>query len=291
MIKKGLAVAVILLFIGLALAPSINATLIHQVEQVEITIEYCGLPNNNMQTITMTKNEFKEVESILTNTHITLAHASSIEEASEIVTIALGQLNQYNMFSKQTDINLIIDTIEKRKTVIQKTMTDFTLKDIDNIACFISGKSDKTVALNPFIIGCIIGAGFYYYRQVIIAYTLEKYFPEFYESYINLFKPLLSTLFQARIGFWVSLAILSNFFPLDVSSIIHFGTLKTDYYWGFQSDPATGNITTFGLKGKKEWNGKIWGTACGFTGIRIQTVDTSIENRYLGFALGVYIED
>ena len=50
-------------------------------------------------------------------------------------------------------------------------------------------------------------------------------------------------------------------------------------------------IGVFYLKGKKEWNGKIWGTACGFTGIRIQIVDTIIENRYLGFALGVYIED
>ena len=169
-------------------------------------------------------------------------------------------------------------------------MDDFSLKDIDNIACFIIGKSDRTVALNPFIIGCIIGAGFYYYRQVIIAYTLEKYFPEFYEWYSNVFGTILSTILKARLGFWVALAVLSNFFPVDVSSIIHFGTLYFDY-WGFEENPAKGNITTFGLKGKKDWNGEIWGTALGFTGVRIQTLDTSVNNLFVGFALGVYIDD
>jgi hypothetical protein len=290
--KKKILIGSIIAVVVILLVPltSVAKSSVENSEHVEITTEFYGLSNPNLHTITMTKKEFKEVELLLKNAQINLGEAESLDEAFEIVNNVILELNEHNMFSKKTDFNLLCDTISKRYTLLQKTMNDFSLEYIDNIACFIIGYSDRTVALNPFIIGCVLGAGFYYFRQIVIGQILDTYVPDFYEWYTNAFEAILSKIFVARIGFWIVLAGLSNFIPVDVSSIIHFGTLKSGY-WGFDTNPAKGIMITYGLKGKKGWNGTIWGTAFSFTGIRIQTVDTYVNNFYVGFALGVYIAD
>jgi len=55
MFRKGLAVAVILLLIGVAFAPSINANVVED-ELVEIDVEFCGL--GRKQTVQLTQQRY-----------------------------------------------------------------------------------------------------------------------------------------------------------------------------------------------------------------------------------------
>ena len=67
LIKKGVVVAVILLFIGLAFAPSINANVSKaslDSELVEFTTEVCGL-NGGKHTVSLSKEDAVEVENLI----------------------------------------------------------------------------------------------------------------------------------------------------------------------------------------------------------------------------------
>jgi len=65
--KKLLAVGVIVLFIGLAIAPSINANISKAFvdsELVEITTEVCGINGVTPNTVSLSKEDAEEVEAL-----------------------------------------------------------------------------------------------------------------------------------------------------------------------------------------------------------------------------------
>ena len=139
----------------------------------------------------MTKNEYKELECLLKKAQINIGQAESLEEASEIVNTVVFELNKADIFSKDDIIHLRY-TISKKIESIQ-TMDEFSLEGFDNLACFIIGKSDRTVALNPLVIGCVLGGSFYIFRQAYIIQFFETYFPDFYEWYSTVFNTVLTT--------------------------------------------------------------------------------------------------
>ena len=85
-IKKGLVVAVIILFIGLAFAPSINANVSKasiDSELVEITTEICGL-NGGKHTVSLSKEDAEEVEHLFDSIRERLNVTETREEAEQI---------------------------------------------------------------------------------------------------------------------------------------------------------------------------------------------------------------
>ena len=94
MIKKGVAVAVILLFIGVALAPSINANVVKD-DLVEFDVEVHGLGKKN--TVKLTQQETDEVEQLLDDIRKTLDNAETKEEAIEILNDAVVELDKYDL--------------------------------------------------------------------------------------------------------------------------------------------------------------------------------------------------
>ena len=76
MFRKGLAVAVILLFIGVAFAPSINASVVKD-ELVEFDVEFCGLGKKHK--VKLTQQEADEVELLFDDIKEQLDNVSSSE--------------------------------------------------------------------------------------------------------------------------------------------------------------------------------------------------------------------
>ena len=64
--KKVLSLGIIILFLGLAVARSINANICKESELVEITTEICGL-GGGKHTVQLTQEEAEEVNRILNN--------------------------------------------------------------------------------------------------------------------------------------------------------------------------------------------------------------------------------
>ena len=99
LIQKGVAVAVILLFIGLAFAPSINANVSKSSidnELVEITTEVCGL-NGGKHTVSLSKEDAIEVENLIGDIERRLDRVETREEAVEIFNEAVVELDKYGL--------------------------------------------------------------------------------------------------------------------------------------------------------------------------------------------------
>jgi len=66
--KKILAVGVILLFIGVAVAPSINFTVVkasNDNDLVEVTTQACGIKGYGNNTVKLTREQYEDLEHYL----------------------------------------------------------------------------------------------------------------------------------------------------------------------------------------------------------------------------------
>lgn len=97
LLKKGLAIAIIFLFIGLALAPSINANVTLDTELVEITTEICGIDGIESKIVKLTKQESIKLEQLIDNIKIRLDKAETREETIEIFNDAIIKLDKYGL--------------------------------------------------------------------------------------------------------------------------------------------------------------------------------------------------
>jgi len=93
--KKLISAIVILLFIGLAFAPSINAN-VGKEELVEFTTEVCGL-NGGKQTVKLTQQQADEVKELFDSINMRLNATKSKGEAEEIFKDAVVQLDKYGL--------------------------------------------------------------------------------------------------------------------------------------------------------------------------------------------------
>jgi len=80
---KGIAVVVILLFIGLAFAPSINAD-VSKEELVEVTTEFCGLGKKH--TVKLTQEEVDELDQLFDDIKERLDNIETREETCLLYT-------------------------------------------------------------------------------------------------------------------------------------------------------------------------------------------------------------
>jgi len=290
MIKKGLAVAVILLFIGVAFAPSINANISKapiDSELVEITTEICGL-NGGKYTVQLTK---EEVEHLFDSIRERLNATETREETVEIFKETVVELDKYGLLGdlsvKQAQ-RLVIGQ-EQNPEVVEclerwYSRNQGSLDYYGNILCLIEGFTDNTAFQGPLA------------RMRYLFYELLMEMFHYYDIIVM----VLSTWTILRMLIW-------NFNPLPFGYEIGLGRTWEDPAGLFHYYPANGWIHTNGLMGKKEWDGSFYGQlprfppfspfpikqslylpgVLGFTGIHITDIDA---HYYLGSALLVKLD-
>ncbi|UCF12920.1 MAG: hypothetical protein JSW06_01350 [Thermoplasmatales archaeon] len=250
LIKKSLAFAVILLFIGLAFAPSINANVSkasQEDELVKITTEVCGL-NGGKQTIKLTQDEMEEVKALFDSIREKLDATESREEGEDIFKEAVLELDKYGLLGdlsiKQAQRLVTGGYQNIRIMKILRRMIDGN-QNINNssLLCLTAGH-----ATNSFIIGPLV------------------------------FLSLIGILFPVFSNLWV---FIFTYFPLAPFGLMVFGDYSIGQHAVFY--PAEGWIRTIGLTGFKKWDGKFYGQllridillgglflgGIGFTGLRI----------------------
>jgi len=222
--KKYLAVAVIFLFIGLAVAPSINAN-VSKEGLIEFTTEVCGL-HGGKQTVKLTQEESKEVELLFKSIRDRLNATESREEAEEIFKEAIVELDKYGLLGglsvKQVQ-RLVTGEFQNpiAKEIVNRMYQRGILRldDDENIFCLITGETSGTI--------------------------FEGYLSRFY-GYIN---PLRMS--ASIIGNW-----LDENIPIAIGHRIGLGVKQV--LWNLSFD-ATGWVHTNCLYGVKYWNGSLRG--------------------------------
>jgi len=253
MLRKYLAVVVILLFIGLAFAPSINAN-VSKESLVEFTTEICGL-NGGKQTVKLTLEEAQEVEDLFDSIRERLNATESRGEAEEIFKEAVVELDKYGLLGglsiKQAQRLVTGGQPNSRFMKILEKMSDIYKSIFDNynnVFCSIAGKSDDSLfmsltAVIRILTALMVLSPIYIFIPFVIPFLvllLEKLGIKWDELW-------------AMLGFTIAL-----WWPLNIGGVVGFGHSYVDWGWKGYT-PAKGWIKTFGLLGVKEWEGSFYG--------------------------------
>jgi hypothetical protein len=147
--KKLFAVGVIFLFIGVAVAPSINSTVVKASNDnalVEVTSQACGIPGFGNTTVKLTKEQYHDLEQYLVDFRARLNQTTTREEAIPLFKDAVVELNKYGLLPKGMSIEqakklisgpqLLSNQIEHIEGLLKNTRIG-RLMIVHNLFCFI----------------------------------------------------------------------------------------------------------------------------------------------------------
>ena len=283
--KKLLVVGVIVLFLGLAIAPSINANVNKasiDSELVEITTEICGL-NGGKHTVLLSKEDADEVDLLFKSIRAQLNNAESREKVVEIFKKAIIELDKYGLLDGLSGKQLQRLVVGWYQSPIKRALNkifnrnSMMLDDDENIFCLILGKTSYQIGFERVLSRILV-------ILAILLYNLEL---ERLGSYFLLF--------------WIlsSIGVYEN--PIQILNTIGLGAHDGDTY----RMPAKGWIWSLGVNGIKSWNDSFYGNLpilpiqylvgriyypgiIGYTGLALHTDDFK-EFYFLGTALWLKI--
>ena len=296
-IKKIITVSIILLFLGIAVAPSINFNTVKASQDddtVEVTTQACGIKGFKDTTVKLTKDQYQNLEEYLVEFRARLNQTSTIEEAIPIFKNAVVELNTYGLLPKGTNVQKMqrLVTGIYHNTRIISLLKDRELKPMDeneNRFCLIYGSTNQTYFTGPVgIINNLLGW---------IFLLSDHWFSEQgYDGFAGILEWFGILLLWNGLLF---AALLGTVNPFPLFSIVGLG--YRNFLPPNQFFPASGWIHTNGVNGEKLWNGSLRGGLSGlfdflfpfspagisgFTGIKLTTRNNIY---YFGFALNVKI--
>lgn len=237
-LKKGLTIAIILLFIGLAFAPSIHANISR--EMVEFTIEVCGL-DGGKQTIQLTQEEAEEVDALFKSIRERLNNTETRNEAEEVFKEAVVELDKYGLLGglsvKQAQRLVCRKYYSERvMKIVEKYVSRNQNFDDMNLLCHVAGTHSN-----------------YWFARLPRLYTFYILVTLECKLYSLIQGRLIHLLLNWLMEYFFVTTTIAELFPIQIG--------KTLY---FRED--SGNITAVGLMGENHWEGEIVG---GFKNIRI----------------------
>jgi len=269
--KKCLAIGVILFFIGVTIAPSINFTVVkasNDNDLVEVTTQVCGINGFGKTTVKLTRQQYQNLEQYLVDFRARLNHTSTREEAVPIFKEAVVELDKYGLLPKGMRIEQVQRLVTCRyqnNRCIQLLgnyyqRNQLQIENESNSFCLISGQHSASIAI-LFVVN----------------------------AFLVLLKAVGYNIDTLRI-----IQILRNaFFPFFSGTEIYFY-------------PAYSDIYTNGVKGQKHWVGTIDGGypfqylhgyygnfnlgVIGFTGIHLIILLPFAGDYIIGSAIGVKIK-
>jgi hypothetical protein len=276
-VMKGLVVAVLFLFLGVAVAPSINANVVES-EMVKLEIEVSDLGKKH--TVSLTQQEADEVELLFDDIEQRLSEVETREEAELIFKEAIVELDRYGLLgglSVRQAQKLVTSGYKDEKVIEFLERNPDFLEDDENLFCVIVGNTDATD-----IYGLINNIN-YNLGLFVLGLLIQLYLKD------------LDMLFLAFVPIYILLGILFLF-------NYHINPFKffTNMYMGGDTSSANGWVYTIGIKGIISWNGSFKGEidngtqlgVRGFTGLIVRhnkkpTQPWLSETFYLGYALRV----
>jgi len=284
MFRKGLAVAVILLFIGVAFTSSINANVSKESvdsELVEFTTEVCGIKGVKPHTVSLSKEDADEVDRLFDSIKERLDKVETREEAVEIFNEAVVELDKYGLLGglsvKQAQklVTGYYNGQNSQKKIINPNMGEEALDEYHNSFCFVVGNDTTWTRF--------IGA---FLSRLSMFFALLL--PDIPNSIVD------DMIFVILFFF---AGIYEQFKPIAISQSVGFGIKRIVDIGGWVYYPAEGRISTFGVRGAKTWSGPFYGSL-GVNGWMVDTVYTGIlgffgikiGEHYFGFAAEVGLQ-
>jgi len=286
--KKPLVIGIIFLFIGVAVAPSINQSVVKASEDndlVEVTSQACGIRGFGNTTVKLTKQQYQNLEQYLVDFRARLNLTSSREEAVPLFKDAVGELNKYGLLPRGMSVE------HAQKLVLQQNQNDYFTKlherflnsrilpeGNENYFSLIAGHTTETLILGPIPLTCILTG--------LIGMILLS-------SASNAVKGIIgASIFYSSLF----VGLLFYFLPGTLFSVIRIGAQAVNFDPEAPPEyiPSEGWISSVGITGKKTWVGPFYGNmvgpgligVVGFTGLKIALFNNCY---YLGSAMKIDI--
>jgi hypothetical protein len=290
---KILTIGIILLFIGVAVAPSINFNVVKASSDndlIEVTSQACGIKGYGNTTVKLTKEQYQNLEQYLVGFRAKLNHILTREKAIPVYNEAIVELSKYGLLPKGMSVEkarkLIIwpyknSTIIKHLCTLLQKNSALANNTTTNYFCLLAGNTTNTLAFGPVIhflnkltVKAIIFAVNHPNIVKLIAQIIQRFncLEQLYEFFVVM-------LIYGVTFFFTPLIAAYN--PLSICSTITFG-----YELPEGSFPSTGWVKAIGLNGETDVTNQFYGTfpmlpiyvigaflypgVVGFTGINIQ---------------------
>ena len=295
LISKWLAVGIILLFVGVTIAPAFNFNTVKASQEknlVEVTTQACGITGYGDTTVKFTRQQYNDLEQYLVEFRTRLNETSTREEAVPIFKEAVVKLDKYGLLPRGMSIDqaqrlvMYSALCSFKWTGGKKTNVASLSENHTNTLCLIAGKTDYTVFET-------IGSSFI--QVIAIMFGLKFWIP---------------AMFFIDIWFMLSYGCLMS--PVGLINRINLGCYEYGLYEPYHV--SSGWIITAGVQGIKKSEGYMIGSlplqgtmypqsiyhtyvrypaVVGFIGIKIRTSQypdlMGSEFFYLGSALNVGI--
>jgi hypothetical protein len=238
--KKSLAVVVILVFIGVAIAPSINFNVkaSNDNDLVEITSQACGITGFGNTTVKLTEQQCQDLKQYLVDFRARVNQTTTREEAVPLFKEAIIVLNTYGLLPKGMSVHQAqwLATGGYLNVVMKKFQ-----EKIYHIPTRASDNNSNYLCL---IVGDHRGA---FLMHVAVNTVLMQFFMLCYPlRNITFFNHICQAIEAVYMGRFIY-SIMIPIFPLP--------SLGTGIFFTFD----VGSIKTIGLLGEKKWEGGIIG--------------------------------
>jgi len=250
-----IATTSVLLFLGVAVAPSINQSVVKASQEdnlIEVTSQACGIKGYRDTTVRLTREQYQNLEQYLGEFQEKINKSSTWEETAVLFRQAVVMLHDYGLLPT----NMGIDDAQRWVTGGNQVPRPMRLSpsmirnkqmfNDSNFLCLLTGMTTQT-----FVIGIPeLGVAALMYL-LLFPYVLEQIL--FDESH------RMETILVKLRNLTSSIQRLSSKRISQAGNIV-FGTSKDKYLPPeFRYLPAYGWIDTQGLSGKKYWNGTFFG--------------------------------
>lgn len=295
--RKGFVLGIIVLFIGVAIAPGIIATVdlsdiasLRTSENnnlnnklVEITVEV----GNGEHKVMLTPDQAEELKNLISRTKTRLDAAKTKEETSAIFNDTVVSLFDFGILPEDMsieDTKHLVNGMEQNPRIVNKLERWFNRNQvneeaIDNFLCLIAGNTDKTLFIGPSLIPSL-------FLTIVTAVSIDLL--DVFLSILFISGLFNSSFFKPININWGILFLLFgglNFITWQINPLAlgHMVILGGRGPFGMHL-PAEGWINTIGLKGIKILN-EFYGGILGFTGIKICFPLKDRTHFYMGAAL------
>jgi hypothetical protein len=303
MLTKGLAVTVIILFVGVGIQPVIATFKSDNSKLEEITVQFFDTDRSYNHTVILTKEQIEELENLINNFIINLDEAVDYVETEAIFKDTIVSLNDYGILPEGMSIEkaqrlvtgkeynpVVINLFEKWYERNQGKMDDN-----ENILCSIAGWYYNEFASARGIMTILTPIWNNFFETIYDLGNIGPLFELlFHEILLSIFPFILTVVWMVR--------------PFQVGFELFFGS-KKEYPDETINKACKLDIITLGLNGiqkfKDKWYGQlplppflididlrgnivyyVYPGAIGFTGIKIIGMSPYAEkNLLLGSAL------
>ncbi len=155
--RKWLAIGIILLFVGVAIAPSINQSVVTASQNddlVEVTTQACGIKGFGDTTVKLTREQYQNLKQYLVDFRTRLDHTQTRDEAISLFNEAVVEINTYGLLPKGMNFEqaqqLVTEDFLKNMR-IGGNFADWKPSDDFNVCCLLSSK--VTIHDDPYS-GC-----------------------------------------------------------------------------------------------------------------------------------------